>query len=149
MATFKPKYRDKGGTLVESNVYWYEFIYAGKRIGSLQRPPGRPLPWKLRSANGWTWNAPARVFRWKPPPCASAPSWTAPRHTARPISRGTAKNPDPGLRNGWHIGKALWALLLPDLTEDRIRSTCRRAQGGRRGGPHGQHGSVHAGARHR
>jgi len=32
MAVFKPKYRDKDGTMVESKVYWYEFIYAGKRI---------------------------------------------------------------------------------------------------------------------
>jgi integrase len=32
MSVFKPKYRDKDGTLVASNVYWYEFIYAKKRI---------------------------------------------------------------------------------------------------------------------
>ena len=32
MAVFKPKYRDKDGALVEANVYWYEFIYAGKRV---------------------------------------------------------------------------------------------------------------------
>ena len=32
MSVFKPKYRDKDGALVESNVYWYEFTYGAKRI---------------------------------------------------------------------------------------------------------------------
>jgi hypothetical protein len=32
MSIFKPKYRDKDGALVQSNVYWYEFTYANKRI---------------------------------------------------------------------------------------------------------------------
>jgi hypothetical protein len=32
MSVFKPKYRDKDGTLVESKVYWYELIYGAKRI---------------------------------------------------------------------------------------------------------------------
>ena len=32
MSIFKPKYRDKDGALVQSNVYWYEFVYANKRI---------------------------------------------------------------------------------------------------------------------
>jgi hypothetical protein len=32
MSVFKPKHRDKDGRLVESKVYWYEFIYAGKRV---------------------------------------------------------------------------------------------------------------------
>jgi integrase len=33
MAVYRPKYRDrKTGKLVESEVYWYEFTFAGKRI---------------------------------------------------------------------------------------------------------------------
>ena len=32
MAVFKPKCRDKDGMPVEPNLYWYEFIYAGKRV---------------------------------------------------------------------------------------------------------------------
>ena len=33
MAVYKPKYRNpKTGELVESEVFWYEFTYAGKRI---------------------------------------------------------------------------------------------------------------------
>ena len=32
MAVYRPKYRDKKtGELVESEVYWYEFTFAGKR----------------------------------------------------------------------------------------------------------------------
>src|SRR5262245_61476975 len=32
MAVFQPKYRDKNGKLVKSAVWWYEFIYGSKRI---------------------------------------------------------------------------------------------------------------------
>ena len=32
VSVFKPKYRDNRGKLVESKVYWFEFIYASKRI---------------------------------------------------------------------------------------------------------------------
>src|SRR5512142_747431 len=33
MAVYRPKYRDKKiGELVESEIFWYEFTFAGKRI---------------------------------------------------------------------------------------------------------------------
>jgi hypothetical protein len=33
MSVYKPKYRDpKTGELVESNIWWYEFVYVGERI---------------------------------------------------------------------------------------------------------------------
>ena len=47
MALFKPTYTDKKThELMESNVWWYEFIYAGKRIresAKTTRPPSRAV----------------------------------------------------------------------------------------------------------
>ena len=40
MAVYKPKYRDpKSGELVESNIWWYEFSLAGKRIRESAQTP--------------------------------------------------------------------------------------------------------------
>ena len=40
MAVYKPKYRDpKTGELVESNIWWYEFSLAGKRIRESAQTP--------------------------------------------------------------------------------------------------------------
>ena len=79
MAIFKPKYRDKDGNLVESDVYWYEFLYAKKRIRESAKTTRKTIAIEAEKRRKLDCNGHTRGFLWKRLACALTPFWTAPR----------------------------------------------------------------------
>lgn len=122
MAVFKPKYRDKDGTLVVSNVYWYEFIYGGKRIRESAKTTRKSIATEAEKRNKLELE---RAYAGLPVEAAAMRISTvldctkAYRVAYEQGHREKSKTwVDERLTK---VEAALGNVLLPSLTEDRIR----------------------------
>jgi len=132
MSIFKPKYRDKDGTLVQANVYWYEFTYANKRIRESAKTTRKTIAVEAekrrrleleRAYAGLPIEAAAMRIN-TVLDCTKAYR-TAYQQGHREKSQAWVKERLP------HVEKALGNVMLPDLTEERIRKymQARKAEG--------------------
>src|ERR1035441_8361196 len=125
MAVYRPKYRDpKTGELVESNIWWYEFSLAGKRIRESAQTPlktiareaekdrrrelektlaGMPIEKRENRINSVADLVKTYLERYEQD------------HRARPNSIIFAKG------RLAHVSRLLGNSRLPDLTEDAVR----------------------------
>ena len=125
MAVYKPKYTDKKtGELIESNIWWYEFSLAGKRIRESAQTPlktiareaeqdrrrelektlaGMPIEKRENRINSVADLVKTYLERYEQD------------HRARPNSIIFAKG------RLAHVTRLLGAARLPDLTEDAVR----------------------------
>src|SRR4051794_6387937 len=122
MSVFKPKYRDKNGKLVASKVYWYEFIYVGKRIRESAKTTRKTLAVEAEK------QCRLRLERAHAGLPVEAPATRI--NTVSDFTKAYRKAYEQGHRvksQTWvaerlpHVEKALGNVLLPDLTEERIR----------------------------
>lgn len=133
MAVYRLKYREKkSGEMKESKVYWYEFVYAGKRIRESAKTTRKTVAQEAekrrrleleRAYAGLPVEAPTKrintvldctkAYRaaYKQGHRETSQTWVAERLA--------------------HVEAALGSVLLPDLTEDRIRKymAARKAEG--------------------
>jgi integrase len=132
MSVFKPKYRDKDGALVVSNVYWYEFIYGGKRIRESAKTTRKSIAAEAEKRKKLELE---RAYAGLPVESAAMRI-----HTVLDCTRAYRKAYEQGHREkskAWvaerlpHVEKALGNVLLPELTEVRIREymQARKAEG--------------------
>jgi integrase len=132
MAIYLPKYRDKTGALVESSVYWYEFIYAGKRVRESAKTSRRSIATVVEKRRRLELE---RAYAGLP---AEVP--IARVRTVQDCTRAYRKAYEQGHRQKsieWvqerlpHVERALGSVLLVDLTEDRLRGymAARKAEG--------------------
>jgi integrase len=132
MAVFKPKYRDKDGKLVESKVFWYEFIYAAKRVRESAKTTRKTIAVEAEKRKKLELE---RAYAGLP---VEAPVMRI--STVLDCTKAYRKAYEQGHREKsktWvaerppHVEKALGNVLLPDLTEDRIREymRARKAEG--------------------
>src|SRR5947207_16025849 len=117
MALFKPKYRDKDGKLVASNVYWYEFIYSGKRVRESAKTSRKTIAVEAEK------QCRLRLERARAGLPVEAPSMRI--NTVLDCTKAYRKAYTQGHRaksQTWvaerleHVEKALGKVLLPDLT---------------------------------
>jgi integrase len=125
MAVYRPKYKDpKTGELVSSAVWWYEFNFAGRRvresskstrktIATLAEENRRKELQRAYAGQGAS-EAPAQRVRTVRNALAAYQKTYPINH--RPKSVAVVKERAP------HIEKHLGGLLMPDLTEDRIKA---------------------------
>ncbi len=129
---YKPKYRNTDGKLVEANVYWYEFTYANKRIRSSAKTTRKTIAIEAekqhrlrleRAHAGLPVDAPAtrintvldctKAYRvaYKQGHREKSITWVAERLE--------------------HVERLLGNVLLPDLTEVRVRGymAARKTEG--------------------
>ena len=147
---FRPKYRNKNGKLVASSVWWYKFIYATRSIresakttrktNAVEAEKRRRLELATRIAGLPVEPVSARIS------------------TVLDCTRAYTKAYEQGHRAKsivWvaervaHLDRLLNNVLLPDLTEDRVRQYMRTRKAERGQWPHYQHGSFDSRARHR
>jgi integrase len=130
MAIFKPKYRNKHGNLVRSNVLWYEFTYAGKRIRESAKTTRRTIAVEAEKRKRLD------LERARAGLPVEAPSTRI--STVLDCTKAYRKAFDQGHREKsrvWvaerlaHVERLLGTALLPDLTEDRIRAYLRKRAG--------------------
>ena len=132
MSIFKPKYRDKDGALVEANVYWYEFTYANKRIRESAKTTRKTIAVEAEKRRRLELE---RAYAGLPIEAAAMRINTvldctkayrvAYQQGHREKSQTWVKERLP------HVEKALGNVMLPDLTEERIRKymQARKAEG--------------------
>ncbi|MGA3020310.1 MAG: site-specific integrase [Bryobacteraceae bacterium] len=132
MSVFKPKYRDKGGALVQSNVYWYEFTYANKRIRESAKTTRKTIAVEAEKRKRLDLE---RAYAGLPVEAAAMRI-----NTVLDCTKAYRKAYEQGHREKsltWvaerlpHVEKALGSVLLPDLNEERIREymKTRKAEG--------------------
>lgn len=132
MSVFKPKYRDKDGTLVVSNVYWYEFIFGGKRIRESAKTTRKSIATEAEKRKRLELE---RAYAGLPVEAAAMRI-----STVLDCTKAYRKAYELGHRaksQTWvkerlpHVEKALGNVLLPELTEERIREymQARKAEG--------------------
>jgi integrase len=132
MAIFNPKYRDKHGKLVPSKVYWYEFIYGGKRIRESAKTTRRTIATEAEKHKRLELE---RAYAGLPVEAASMRI-----STVLDCTKAYRKAYEHGHREKsllWvterlvKVEAALGNVLLPSLTEARVRGymTARAAQG--------------------
>jgi hypothetical protein len=122
MSVFKPKYKDKDGALVESNVYWYEFIYAKRRIRESAKTSRKTIAIEAEKRRKLELE---RAYAGLPVEAA-----TMRINTVLDCTKAYRVAYQQGHRQKsltWvaerlpHVEKALGSVMLPDLTEERIR----------------------------
>lgn len=133
MAVYRPKYRDpKTGKLVASQVWWYEFTFAGKRYRGSTKETRKTLAGEFEKGER------LRIER----AFAGLPT-EQPAQRVRTVSealKSYRKAYDTGHREksvSWvkertaHVERLLGGTILPDLTEATIRGymTARLAEG--------------------
>jgi len=132
MSVYRPKYRDpKTGELVESQVYWYEFTYAGKRHRDSTKQTLKTLASEVEKDER---RKVERAYAGLPTESRAL--------RIRTVSEGL-KAYQQGYQTGhreksvcWvkeraaHLERLLGGAILPDLTETRIRGyiTARLAE---------------------
>ena len=132
MSVFKPKYRDKDGALVESNVYWYEFFYAKKRIRESAKTSRKTIAVEAEKRRKLELE---RAYAGLPIEAVSMRI-----STVLDCTKAYRKAYEQGHRQKsltWvaerlnKVEAALGSVLLPSLTEDRIREymKARKAEG--------------------
>jgi len=123
VAVYRPKYRDpKTGELVESQVWWYEFTFAGKRYRGSTKEARKTLAGEFEKGE-----------RLKIERAYAGLSTEAPAQRIRTVSealKAYRKGYETGHREkslSWvkeraaHVERLLGGAILPDLTEERIR----------------------------
>lgn len=123
MAVYRPKYRDKStGELIESQVWWYEFIFAGKRYRGSTKQTRKTLAGEFEK------NERIRLER----AYAGVPT-ERPADRVRTVSEALKtyrKGYDTGHREksvSWvkertaEVERGLGGVILPDLTQEKVR----------------------------
>src|ERR1035438_3768387 len=137
MSIFKPTYPEKKkgeltGNTVKSNVYWYEFIYANKRIRESAKTTRRTIAFEAEKRRRLELE---RAYAGLPIEAAATRINTVldctkayrvayqQGHRAKSLTWVAERLP--------HVEKALGNVMLPDLTEERIRKymQARRTEG--------------------
>ena len=132
MSVFKPKYRDKHGALVESKVYRFEFTYAAKRIRQSAKTTRKTVAGEAEKRRRLELE---RAYAGLPVEDAAMRI-----NTVLDCTRAYRKAYDQGHREKskvWvaerlaKVEHALGRVILPDLTENRIREymSTRRGEG--------------------
>src|ERR1039458_6160131 len=123
MAVYRPKYRDpKTRELVESQVWWFEFTFAGKRYRGSTKEARKTLAAEFEKGE-----------RLKIERAYAGLSTEAPAQRIRTVSealKAYRKGYETGHREkslSWvkeraaHVERLLGSAILPNLTEERIR----------------------------
>ncbi len=130
MAVYKQKYRHpKTGELVESEIWWCEFSFAGKRYRESTKTTRktlagdyekrRRLELQRQHATGKRTESPTRMLRTvKDAVKAYCAGYDCPNHRAQSIVWVNGRAP--------HLERHLGNVTLFDLTEDRIREYMRK-----------------------
>lgn len=132
MAIFKPKYRDKDGNLVESDVYWYEFLYAKKRIRESAKTTRKTIAIEAEKRRKLELQ---RAYAGLPVEAASMRINTVLDCTKAYRDAYTQGHREKSVT--WvterlaHVERLLGNVLLPDLTEVRVREymAARKTEG--------------------
>jgi len=124
MAVYRPKYKDlKTGRLVYSRVYWFEFTYAGNRIRESSKQTKKTLAHIAED------NRRKELER----SYAGLPTGETPKDRIRTVKAALAsyqrtypvnhrqKSVDVVSERSPHLLRHLGSLLMPDLTEERMR----------------------------
>lgn len=134
MAIYRPKYRDaKTGKLVRAGVYWMEFTYAGKRIRESSKQSKKSL---AQVAEDNRRKELERAY-------AGLPTRETPQDRIRTVKvaieayaktypiNHRQKSVDVVSERSPHLLRHLGSLLMPDLTEERVRAYMadRKAEG--------------------
>jgi integrase len=125
MAVYRPKYRDpETGDLVSSAIWWYEFNFAGRRVRESSKSTRKTIATQAEEnrrkelqrayAGQGAAEPPAQRIRTVKNALAAYQKTYPINH--RPKSVAVVKERAP------HIEKHLGSLLMPDLTEDRIKA---------------------------
>jgi len=124
MSLYRPKYRDKKtGKLVESDVYWYEFTFAGKRYRDSTKQTLKTLAAEVEKGERRKME---RAYAGLPTECR-----TLRIRTVSEALKAYRQGYETGHREksvSWvkqrtkHIERLLGGAILPDLTETRIRA---------------------------
>jgi hypothetical protein len=125
MAVYRPKYKNpKTGKRVQSSVYWFEFSYAGKRIRESSKQTKKTL---AKVAEDNRRKELERAY-------AGLPTSDAPKDRIRTVKAALAayekaypvnhrqKSVDVVSERCPHLLRHLGSLLMPDLTEERMRT---------------------------
>src|ERR1017187_3721855 len=132
MSVFKPKYRDKDGALVESNVYWYEFFYAKKRIRESAKTSRKTIAVEAEKRKKLELE---RAYAGLPVEAASMRISTVLDCTKAyrvAYEQGHREKSKTWVAERLNkVEAALGSVLLPSLTEERIREymKARKAEG--------------------
>jgi integrase len=131
MSVYRPKYKDpKTGKLVAAKVWWYDFTFAGKRIKESAKTTRKTLAGdaeKLRRLELERAMTGAPVAKRGDRVRSMADFLTAYVETYGINHRGsTLAFVKPCANN---VERLLGAVILPDLTEDRIRQYMKTRQG--------------------
>ena len=134
MAVYRPKYKDpETGELVQSAVWWYEFNFAGRRvrestkstrktIATLAEENRRKELQRAYAGQGAS-EAPTQRVRTVKNALAAYQMTYPINHREKSVAVVKERSP--------HLEKRLGALLMPDLTENRIMKYMadRKAEG--------------------
>jgi len=134
MAVYRPKYKDpETGELVQSAVWWYEFNFAGRRvrestkstrktIATLAEENRRKELQRAYAGQGAS-EAPTQRVRTVKSALAAYQKTYPVNHREKSVAVVKERSP--------HLEKHLGALLMPDLTENRIMKYMadRKAEG--------------------
>lgn len=135
MSIFRPKYRDKHDKLVESKVYWFEFVYAGKRIRESAKTTRKTLAVECEKRRRLELE---RAYAGLPVESAAMRINTVLDCTkaySQAYEQGhLAKSITWVAERIVHVERLLGRALLPDLSEDRIRQYIRTRQAEGAGG---------------
>jgi integrase len=134
MAVYRPKYRDpKTGESVRSTVWWYEFNFAGRRVRESSKSTRKTIATiaeenrrkeleKAYAGQGAS-EPPAQRLRTVKSALAAYQKTYPINHREKSVAVVKERSP--------HLEKHLGPLLMPDLTEDRIKTYMadRKAEG--------------------
>lgn len=132
MSVCRPTYTDKTGKQRQSAVWWYEFIYSGQRIRESAKTSRKTIAVEADKRRRLELE---RAYAGLPVEAAAMRI-----STVLDCTKAYRKQYEHGHREKsktWvrerlpHAEKALGSVLLPDLTEDRIRGymAARKAEG--------------------
>ncbi len=125
MAVYQPKYRDpETGKLVRSAVWWYEFNFAGRRVRESSKSTRKTIATQAEEnrrkelqrayAGQGAAEPPAQRVRTVRSALAEYQKTYPINHRPKSVAVVNERAP--------HIEKHLGSLLMPDLTEDRIKA---------------------------
>ena len=152
MAVYRPKYRDpKTGELVESEIWWCNFRFAGKRYRESTESPRKTVAVEFEKRRRLELEKQYAGIPTEQPGKARIRTVS---EALKAYQKAYAVNHREKSRawveeRGAHVDRLLGSVVLMDLTEDRIRGymEARLDREGRQ--PHRQHGSGLSGARDR
>ena len=128
MAVYKPKYRDKKtGEPVESDIWWYEFIYSGQRIRESAKTTRKTVAQEAEKDHRRRLERAAAGMPTEAGRSGLSPSLRCSRPMRRSTASITVRNPLSWFRIGASMFSGFSAAcLLPDLTAARISEYMER-----------------------